>query len=102
MENSLIKWIQQWYISQCDGDWEYEFGVKIQTLDNPGWNIKIDIVNLEFNKNIAWKIIENSNNDWFGYKIHDNYFEASGDYHKLEFILQLFKDFIEKGEKSLP
>jgi hypothetical protein len=41
MDNSLIKWIQQWYVSQCDGDWEHECGIKITTLDNPGWDIKI-------------------------------------------------------------
>ncbi|MFW6692733.1 Imm53 family immunity protein [Streptomyces sp. MAR4 CNX-425] len=32
-----------WYAEQCDGDWEHEYGVKIHTLDNPGWLIKVDL-----------------------------------------------------------
>ncbi|MFE2849501.1 Imm53 family immunity protein, partial [Streptomyces scopuliridis] len=33
----LLDWLQNWYTQQCDGDWEHEWGVKIATLDNPGW-----------------------------------------------------------------
>jgi hypothetical protein len=32
-----IRELQQWYLAQCDGDWEHEWGVQIGTLDNPGW-----------------------------------------------------------------
>ncbi|WP_407560094.1 Imm53 family immunity protein [Streptomyces sp. 184] len=32
-----------WYAEQCDGDREHEFGVKIETLDNPGWLIQVDL-----------------------------------------------------------
>jgi hypothetical protein len=102
MEDSLFKWIQNWYLSQCDGDWEHEYGIKIDTLDNPGWYIKIDIVKLEYNKNIKNIFIEKSDDDWFSYEINDNCFKASGDPNKLEFLLQLFKKFVENGEKSLP
>jgi hypothetical protein len=35
--------LQAWYLRQCDGDWEHQAGVKIDTLDNPGWCIKIDL-----------------------------------------------------------
>ena len=36
-------WLQSWYVAQCDGDWEHEFGVEIGTLDNPGWRVSIDL-----------------------------------------------------------
>ncbi|WP_327339050.1 immunity 53 family protein [Streptomyces sp. NBC_01324] len=39
----LLDWLQNWYAQQCDGDWEHEWGVKIATLDNPGWTIEIDL-----------------------------------------------------------
>jgi hypothetical protein len=35
--------LQSWNLSQCDGDWEHQYGVKIETLDNPGWSLKIDL-----------------------------------------------------------
>ncbi|MFF4448325.1 immunity 53 family protein [Streptomyces sp. NPDC001502] len=42
-EQHLLAWLQDWYAKQCDGDWEHEWGVKIATLDNPGWLIEIDL-----------------------------------------------------------
>ena len=36
--------LQAWYLAQCDGDWEHQYGVKIDTLDNPGWRVSIDLV----------------------------------------------------------
>lgn len=32
-----------WYLSNCDGDWEHVYGVKLETLDNPGWILTIDL-----------------------------------------------------------
>lgn len=28
--------LQQWYLQQCNEDWEHSWGVRIATLDNPG------------------------------------------------------------------
>jgi hypothetical protein len=39
-------WLQAWYVSQCDGDWEHQYGISISTLDNPGWAVKIDLFDL--------------------------------------------------------
>ncbi|MFF7946289.1 immunity 53 family protein [Streptomyces griseorubiginosus] len=39
----VLDWLQSWYASQCDGDWEHEWGVSIGTLDNPGWIVRIDL-----------------------------------------------------------
>jgi len=35
--------LQNWYAKQCNGDWEHMQGVKIETSDNPGWFIKVDL-----------------------------------------------------------
>ena len=35
--------LERWYANQCDGDWEHSYGVKIETLDNPGWRVHIDL-----------------------------------------------------------
>src|SRR5690606_14230774 len=39
----LLTWLQGWYTSMCDGDWEHVNGVSIDTLDNPGWSLRIQI-----------------------------------------------------------
>ncbi|MEU0673121.1 Imm53 family immunity protein [Streptomyces sp. NPDC006172] len=38
-----MRFIQSWYASNCDGEWEHEFGIRIATTDNPGWHIEVDV-----------------------------------------------------------
>ncbi|MBJ7330653.1 MAG: hypothetical protein JHC95_12210 [Solirubrobacteraceae bacterium] len=38
-----LRHLEAWYLAQCDGDWEHEFGVSIETLDNPCWRMRIDL-----------------------------------------------------------
>lgn len=63
----IIERIQDWYKINCNGDWEHEYGYKIETLDNPGWRIEIDLSgtsldSLNFKRNFQNPIDEN---DWF-------------------------------------
>lgn len=41
---NMIAWLSEWYKSNCDGDWEHYYGIKIDTIDNPGWKVDIDLV----------------------------------------------------------
>jgi len=40
---STLQRLCAWYRSQCDGEWEHFWGVKIGTLDNPGWSVAINL-----------------------------------------------------------
>jgi hypothetical protein len=40
-------WLQAWYVLQCDGDWEHSEGILFESLDNPGWHIRIPIEETE-------------------------------------------------------
>jgi hypothetical protein len=40
---SSLRSLEDWYASRCDGDWERSFGITIETLDNPGWAVRIDL-----------------------------------------------------------
>ena len=56
MENQkeLFKELQDWYQQECDGNWEHQYGIKIDTLDNHGWYVAIDLVETSLeNKNLA-------------------------------------------------
>jgi hypothetical protein len=35
--------LQRWYLDQCDGEWEHAYGLTIDTLDNPGWSLRVDL-----------------------------------------------------------
>src|SRR5271170_7418203 len=42
-DDDSLKFLQQWYADHCDGEWEHHYGIKIETLDNPGWRVTIDL-----------------------------------------------------------
>src|SRR5687768_6013127 len=42
--DDYFDYLANWYAAQCDDEWEHEFGIRLQTLDNPGWNLQIDLV----------------------------------------------------------
>jgi hypothetical protein len=46
-DGSSFQFIQHWYAAQCNGDWEHEFGIRIEAIDNPGWCFEVDIVDTD-------------------------------------------------------
>ncbi len=42
MEDELTR-LQAWYAAHCDGEWEHTNGIRIDTLDNPGWSVVVDL-----------------------------------------------------------
>ncbi len=47
MSADALAQLMDWYVSQCNGDWEHQYGVHLETLDNPGWMLKIDLMDTE-------------------------------------------------------
>ena len=95
-----LDWLQNWYKSQCDGDWEHGYGIKIETLDNPGWSLTIDTTNtLTELSDLEWQLFELSDDDWFGYKITNCVFEGSGDPDKLERLIGIFMNLVNQQPK---
>lgn len=97
----ILEWIQHWFEDNCDGKWERGQGIQITTLENPGWEVEIDISNTSIaNLKMEWILNELGPHDWYGVKIEDQKFSASGDVGKLEFLLGLFKEMIDKIENQ--
>ena len=92
----LIEWLQKWYTLQCDKEWEHMFGIKIYTVDNPGWTVKIDISDTEIEEKLFNEIdYEKGEDDWMFCFIKNNIFEGHGSSGKLQEILTVFKDWVE-------
>jgi hypothetical protein len=45
--DEAFNWLQGWYMAHCDGEWEHSYGVTIETLDNPGWIVRIALQETE-------------------------------------------------------
>jgi len=92
--------IQDWYLSECDGDWEHQFGIKIGTLDNPGWSLDIDLEETELqekpfipNEKGVGPGVSNENPDWYACKVKDKKFVGRCGPSHLRTILRIFLDW---------
>ncbi len=57
--------LQEWYLNQCDGVWERKFGIKIDNIDNPGWSIRIDLIDTSLEKKEFQDVrMEMTENNW--------------------------------------
>lgn len=100
--DNILQWIQQWYASHCDGDWEHSYGIMIETLDNPGWYITIDLKGTDLDNIVReYEPLEYSENDWYSTQVKDQKFVASGDPSKLEFLLHKFKELVDETAVGL-
>ncbi|WP_303850070.1 immunity 53 family protein [Apibacter mensalis] len=99
MEKDMLVWLEEWYASQCDGYWEHNYGVKIETFDNPGWGLKIELEDTGINiDDKSWVKIEISETEWLGYKIENGIFDAFGGAHKLNLLIKIFKLLVDNGD----
>ncbi|EAZ92516.1 immunity 53 family protein [Crocosphaera chwakensis] len=91
IDNSFI-WLLNWYRSQCDSEWEHSYGIKIETVDNPGWWVSIDISETEL-EDFSFEMIEieRSEENWFFCKVENNKFQGGGGVLNLVDILDTFK-----------
>ena len=95
----LIEQIQVWYIAQCDGDWEHQYGISIETLDNPGWRVIVDLSGTSL-ENISYQTYQEDKGEegWIFCEVSGNKFVGSGDAGKLQTILEIFVSLI--GRRS--
>lgn len=99
MSGTILR-LQNWYSSQCNGEWEHSWGVMIGTLDNPGWSVEIDLTDTplsgaKFNGH-SYGVGEDSNessDDWMDCKVEGDKFLGFGGPGKLEEILTIFLDW---------
>lgn len=94
----MINWSQTWFNSHCDSNWEHGSGVKIETINNPGWSVQIDMngTNILLHKQ-DWELFELSDVSWVEYKVGNNIYFASGDPLQLELLIRVFRMIIESG-----
>jgi hypothetical protein len=72
-----LRELQQWYVAQCDGDWEHHYGIKVGTLDNPGWSLRIDLAGTSRESaQEPMHRIERTEFDWVHWRVADKCFEA--------------------------
>ncbi|QDT01256.1 immunity 53 family protein [Adhaeretor mobilis] len=101
---SVFADINDWYSAQCDGDWEHSYGVVIETLDNPGWWVKIDLRDtiLEAAPYADYSIGDGDDDaSWIQCKRDRMQWHGMGDPNRLEEILKRFLEWAKDRDDWL-
>jgi hypothetical protein len=91
----VLDWLARWYEAQCDGDWEHGFGPAINTIDNPGWSLKIDLIGTDCDGRVLERITHNYEHetDWWACWTEGNAFHGAGGPLHLRSLLEAFRDW---------
>lgn len=90
MDDAILQ-LQQWYQRCCNGDWEHQYGITIESLDNPGWRVEIDLTDTPFERLTFLRVEERTEDgEWLLCWIEANKFIGAGDPTRLIEIIQRF------------
>ena len=89
--------IQEWYVSQCDGDWEHMYGVSLGTLDNPGWTLTIELQETQW-QDIAFSEVSDldPDQDWYSCRKQGPVFKAACGPRMLGTVFRIFLDWTKQ------
>ena len=95
-----INCLEEWYSAHCDGDWEHGGGIKIESLDNPGWSVTINLAGTELEKMPFSEMSQNDvsqryedNQDWWVCRKVGVEFQGKGGPKQLSVILHIFAEW---------
>ena len=94
--------LSAWYSSQCNGIWEQDSRISIESCDNPGWWVKIDLKGTPLLDQAFASIAKGvdawghpNKESWIHCQVKDGKFSGAGDPERLEEILILFLTWAE-------
>ena len=99
---STLQRLCAWYRSQCDEEWEHHWGVKIGTLDNPGWWVDINLQGtpLEPVPFAEHKDLYEHETDWIICRREGPTFQIRCGAERLDAALQVFLDWVDSIETA--
>jgi hypothetical protein len=92
--------VQNWFKSQCDGDWEHGTGVKIETLDNPGWLVTINLADTDWDELVMPRVGYKKQYLDLHYEVTNKAFIGSGGVDDLAEILENFVALVKVAPPS--
>lgn len=96
---TTIERLQAWYANECDGDWEHSYGVKVGTLDNPGWTLSVYLRETLLQDEVFQPVeVERSEHDWLHCFVKDGDFFGAGGPSNLDEVMRVFLDWAERVE----
>jgi len=100
---SNLEWLQQFYLSLCNGDWEHSYGCTIDNVDNPGWSFKFELADTVYAEIEGPEIKKGADQtgdgpDWIVLKKVGSTIEGACGPLKLEELIGEFRAWVENVE----
>ena len=91
-------WLQQWFQTYCNENWEHDNRIHFRNIDNPGWCLTINLKDTDLeNKNFQEiNDISRSEEDWVVCKVENTKFDSGCGVENLPEILKVFRHWVEK------
>ncbi len=90
-----------WYKAQCDGDWEHQSGVTLQTLDNPGWMLVIDLTGTCWEDlELPRRTRERTETDWVAHWVQDGKFGGACGTDNLSELIGTFLALVKADDPT--
>ena len=100
---SSLRDLEAWYASRCDGDWEHSFGITIETLDNPGWAVRVDLAETPLaGRSFQQVQIDRSADDWLRCSVEADVFKGYGGPGNLHQVLDTFARWVKTEAERGP
>jgi len=91
---STLARTEAWYLRQCNGDWEHLYGITIETLDNAGWSVTIDLTGTKLERVPYSRLSENAGLDC---RVERAKWKGTGGALELNQLLEEFFSWAEKA-----
>ncbi len=90
----------QWYQRHCDDNWEHQYGVRLETLDNPGWMLTVDLIGTDLQGRTMPVLREGIDPaehpvspQWIQCSVCDNQFKGACDPSQIARLFHVFHQF---------
>jgi hypothetical protein len=95
-----ISLLERWYSARCNGTWEHGYGVKIDTIDNPGWTVRIGLHGTaKQNSKLERVKLDRTEDNWIHYRTEKSEFHIRCGARNLSEAIQLFVDGFDSNSK---
>lgn len=99
MSVDTLERLTSWYGAQTDGDWEHGYGIRIETLDNPGWHVRIDLSGTPLEAVVFTEVRDSYEHatDWMLCRRVGSEFDVACGVLRLSDALEVFLDWAESS-----
>ena len=98
--DSVLEWLQEFYLSGCDAESESGVGYTISTLDTPGWSVDFDLEATALEDRPFKPVrIERTQDDWVHCRVEANLFQGRGGPRNLTELLTIFRDWVTADQE---